>query len=164
MIRILKYFFLLSIVALASFTIKDYNLLGKPISGFTGFCLLFVPGSSFSIYLLILFRHGLTWGKSLLFFLLLYGCYFVSMYAGIASYGCAVPFVGAAGAYVITKLFHLKNSTFRLPILGFISSAIGLLCFYIINESIGAGIGFGAIIGLWQLTIGIKCIEESESR
>ncbi|MES2837606.1 MAG: hypothetical protein V4667_08785 [Bacteroidota bacterium] len=111
------------------------------------------------------------------FFIILSVYYFIAFAGGIATWGVGVPVVGALGGLIVKWLFYnegkllhinhkyklLDNEGVKFASIGFITGIIGLIFYSKTNDIFAAGVGFGVIIGLWQLGVSIKCIRKVET-
>lgn len=124
------------------------------------------PGVLFSLF--IVFLHFRKWSiaRMLLMFVLLFVLYFLSFSSGMISWGFAVPIAGSIAALLIHKLIFLKEKLFSnrgliYLIWGFNCGLLGVLLFYVsLNFEFTEGFGFGIIITLWQILIGLFIIHD----
>jgi len=140
---------------------------------------LFTPGVIFSIYLVVLHKSMFRIWKLIRFFILLLIGYFFSLFVGTITWGIAVPILGGMGALLVKWLFYnngelldayhegklFDENGIILVCIGFLTSLLGLIFYYYSCKHfydyklLTEGFGFGLIIGLWQLGIGVKCIK-----
>jgi len=127
---------------------------------------LLTPGVLFSLYLVFVLRKNRSFWKLALFGFILFVMYCASLVTGMSSWGIAVPFAGGVGALLIKKLFYnqaelLDTNGKRYLSIGFIAGFIGIGLFYLIINRWKVGVGFAAILILWQLAIGIVLIKQA---
>lgn len=157
---VINYILLFLVIVLSFSAIRSYEF--YPKGSYTkalDFLRWFTPCVLFSFYLVFLQRCNYSIGKLMLLFCALILLYAIVFETGLASWGAALPMVGGLGAYGVKKLFYpgeLYESTDRRYLIGGgFSGTIGLLLFYLGQDYWVAGVGFGVIIMIWQLTIGL---------
>ena len=165
-------YILLSFVIAGSFlTIYTYDFYpddsyDRSLDGFR----LLTPGVLFSFLIIVARKSNWRIGKLILFFFILLILYSLCLVASLYSWGLAVPFVGGIGAWVIRKLFYqstelLDEKGKDYLIFGFIAGLVGLFLFFVLQYAFQglwtSGVGFGFILGIWQLLFGILWIKEN---
>lgn len=131
---------------------------------------LLTPGVLFSVFIIVVQKSNWAIGKMVLFFFILLTLYSVCLIASLSSWGLAVPFFGGIGAWVIRKLFYQSATLLDAKgkeyfVLGFIAGLVGLFFFfarpYAFQDLWTSGMGFGFILGIWQIVFGILWLKEN---
>ena len=126
-----------------------------------------LPGVIFSVYILILHARFLNIFGAILGILLLPSLYFISFYSGFISWGMGAPICGAIGSLIIGLLARYRTkaiiSKATMLLIGFLSVIPGLILFYVLQPAITDGVGFGFMICLWQLLVGLALIKKLEN-
>jgi hypothetical protein len=120
------------------------------------------PGILFSFFLIGLNQKKFNIQKAIIPFFILLIFYLCSLFSGIYSWGFTVPFTGGAGGLLIRGLFGRKANKYFLW--GFVAGLLGLILFYFLTccAKLTYGLSFGTIILIWQITIGIVFINDSD--
>jgi hypothetical protein len=126
---------------------------------------LLAPGVLFSMYLIILRFEKITAKASLINFSILVIGYMAILFTSLSTWGLAVPIAGGVGGVLVNYVLHdtLKFDDGGMKnffIMGCLSGLSGLVIYYLTKEFFNDGIGFGAIIIIWQLIIGILFIKQ----
>lgn len=163
-------YFLLMLVALFSFlVIRNFDFFAiNDSDSWMGENVFYFPGELFSLFLFFLHFKKKSFLKSILYLLLLIAFYILAFSLSIATWGIFVPFVGGLGALLIKKLYIVSTKTLddigiSYLTYGFIAGLIGLILFFTTQDFFTAGEGFGFIIVIWQLVIGVKCIKQTKN-
>ena len=161
---LIKYFQLIIVVSVSFVAIytfefypKDEYLYNRELDLFR----IIIPGYLFTLNLIIL-NYKLTILRKIIFsFFLLLVSYIVIFEASFLSWGLFVPIGAGVGGFIIKKLFYEQEANQSFILIGFIAGFLGLVVFYSTTSYVKTGVGFGLIIVIWQLAIGIKCIRSS---
>lgn len=124
---------------------------------------LLSPGVLFSMYLIILRFKEIPAKASLTNFLILVIGYLVILFSSLSTWGFAVPIAGGVGGVLVNYVLHdtlsfEEGGIKSFFIMGCLSGIIGVVIYYLTKDFYNDGIGFGAIIIIWQLIIGIAFI------
>jgi hypothetical protein len=178
----MKYASLIIVSVLSVLFIKEYDFYpNEPYDQSSNSYRFLGPGILFSWYLIVLHWKQFRMGKLIQFFIILIVAYCIALYTGLATWGVAVPFVGGLGALLVKWVFYnrgelldayhkdalLDSEGIKFAAIGFVTGLVGLLFFYYAsnafadNKMYTTGVGFGLIISLWQIGIGIKCITKA---
>ncbi len=128
---------------------------------------LFGPGILFSGYIIAVRFGQIPPLRSLVYFIIMIAAYVFSVGASFASWGVAVPFVGAAGAVLIKCILEqnlkvMEQASLVYLITGFVCGLFGVSLFYLMRDAEYDGIGFGFILAFWQLFIGLVFLKGLE--
>ena len=159
------YFILSGITSIAMFYLFEDNNEGEKYLFYLYTLLIGLP---FLISILIVRYKSLTlFGVG---YILIAGIalWFVSVYGSFLSFGLAVPVLGAISAHLINQItfWNVETSTkknFLFPLIGFISSFIGIFSFWKVYENYESNrIWLIAPIFLWQISIGYLIVRKEK--
>jgi len=160
-----KYFFLFTVIIVSFASIFSLKWYGhEETSEFITLLKVIIPGIAFSIFIVAYQTPFFKIFKSLFLFIILVIIYFINFLIGMSSWGFAVPIAGGIGGALVNAALIYNHKEARKDLMQFIgygmaSSTIGLIFYFATQGYFNEGIGFGAIITIWQLIIGIEYIK-----